>query len=108
MERLHLADFCDLVGGETQIIDPKHPASAPTYRKPMPTILDKNGKETLESIKAKEERRKLEDYWEKSRENSWFITRPWMCDIKEYNATLVSTFMWVRQHTPVYSTGEQH
>ncbi|GAA5998434.1 uncharacterized protein JCM10292_002691 [Rhodotorula paludigena] len=94
MERLHLADFCDLVGGETQIIDPKHPASAPTYRKPMPTVLDKNGKETLESIKAKEERRKLEDYWEKSRENSWFITRPWMCDIKEYNATLVSTFMW--------------
>ncbi|GAA5855842.1 hypothetical protein JCM9279_003335 [Rhodotorula babjevae] len=94
MERLHLADFCDLVGGNATNIDPEHPASPPTYRKSMPTLLGPDGKETAASIEAKAERRRIEDVWENDRKNSWFFTRPWMCDIPEYNATIVSTFMW--------------
>ncbi|GAA6059003.1 hypothetical protein JCM10212_001713 [Sporobolomyces blumeae] len=104
MERLHLADFCDLVGGEATNISPKHNASAPTYRKPMPTLVDLDGSETKASIKAKEERRRLEDSWE-AREQSWFFTRPWMCDIKEYNATIINTFIWgMEDMEEVYST----
>ncbi|GAA6040517.1 hypothetical protein JCM8097_005444 [Rhodosporidiobolus ruineniae] len=93
MERLHLSDFCDLIGGTLHNINPKHPASPPIYRKPMPTILGPDGLETAESIKAKEERIKLEDEWE-AREKSWYFTRPWVCDIAEYNATVINTFLW--------------
>lgn len=100
MERLHLADFCELVGGEATNINPNHTASAPIYRKPMPTILGSDGKETEASIRAKEDRIKLEDSWE-ARQNSWFFTRPWVCDIKEYNATIINTFLWVtRDYCP--------
>lgn len=94
MERLHLADFCEFVGGEATNISPNHTASAPIYRKPMPTILGADGKETEASIRAKEDRIRLEDSWE-ARQNSWFFTRPWVCDIKEYNATIITTFLWV-------------
>ncbi|GAA5915909.1 hypothetical protein JCM6882_001759 [Rhodosporidiobolus microsporus] len=93
MERLHLSDFCDLVGGQLHNISPKHPASPPIYRKKMPTVLGPDGQETEESIKAKEERIKLEDEWE-AREKSWFFTRPWVCDIQAYNATVINTFLW--------------
>ncbi|GAA6016278.1 hypothetical protein JCM10207_000455 [Rhodosporidiobolus poonsookiae] len=93
MERLHLSDFCDLVGGQLHNISPKHPGSPPVYRKPMPTVLGPDGQETAESIKAKEERIKLEDEWE-AREKSWYFTRPWVCDIAPYNATVINTFLW--------------
>ncbi|BGP49632.1 hypothetical protein JCM10450v2_005533 [Rhodotorula kratochvilovae] len=105
MERLHLADFCDLIGGNATNINPEHPASAPTYRKPLPTILGEDGQETEASIQAKAERRRLEDQWENERKDSWFYTRPWMCDIPEYNATIVSTFMWgLEDMEEVFST----
>ncbi|GAA5983907.1 hypothetical protein JCM5350_001787 [Sporobolomyces pararoseus] len=106
MERLHLADFCELVGGEATNINPNHTASAPIYRKPMPTILGSDGKETEASIRAKEDRIKLEDSWE-ARQNSWFFTRPWVCDIKEYNATIINTFLWgLEDMESVYSPEE--
>ncbi|GAA5895694.1 uncharacterized protein JCM6883_001591 [Sporobolomyces salmoneus] len=93
MERLHLADFCDFVGGEATNISPNHTASAPIYRKPMPTILGPDGKETEASIRTKQDRIWLEDSWE-ARQASWHFTRPWTCDVKEYNATIISTFLW--------------
>jgi len=74
-------------------INPKHSAAPPIYRKPVPAVLNDAGEETAESLLAKEERRKLEDSWE-AREQSWFFTRPWVCDIKEYNATIINTFLW--------------
>lgn len=94
MERLHLSDFCDMVGGNLTNITPKHPASPKTYRKPMPTILGPDGLETADSIRLKQERIAWEDHME-NRENSWYFTRPWVCDLKEYNATLVNIFAWV-------------
>ncbi|GAA5864751.1 hypothetical protein JCM8547_008297 [Rhodosporidiobolus lusitaniae] len=93
MERLHNSDLCDLIGGQMHNINPKHPASPPIYRKPMPTVLGPDGQETAESIKAKEDRRALEDSWE-ARENSWYFTRPWVCDIAAYNTTIINTFLW--------------
>ena len=74
-------------------IHPKHSAAPPVYRKPIQAILNDAGEETPESLLAKEERRKLEDSWD-AREQSWFFTRPWVCDIKEYNATIINTFLW--------------
>ncbi|GAA5986110.1 hypothetical protein JCM11641_004714 [Rhodosporidiobolus odoratus] len=93
MERLHLSDFCDLIGGQLHNINPKHPASPPIYRKSLPTVLGPDGQETAESINAKAARRQLEDEWE-GREKSWFFTRPWVCDIEAYNATVINTFLW--------------
>lgn len=95
MERLHLSEFCDFVGGDLHHITPRHPASPPIYRKKLPTLLDANGDESEESKRRKEERRKKEDQWEFDRVKSWNITRPWVCDIKEYGATIVSSFHWV-------------
>lgn len=94
MERLHLSDFCDFVGGDLVNISPNHTASPPTYRKQMPVVLGKDGKETQASIDNREFRIAIEDHWE-NRPNSWFYTRPWYCNVKEYNATLVSVFAWV-------------
>lgn len=94
MERLHLTDFCNLIGGNLTNINPTHPASPPVFRRPPPTILNSNGVETAASIIAKEARIALENTWD-SRQASWFYTRPWVCDISEYNATLVSVFTWV-------------
>ncbi|BGP22156.1 hypothetical protein JCM10295v2_001034 [Rhodotorula toruloides] len=94
MERLHLSEFCDFVGGDLQHITPRHPASPPLYRKKLPTLLDADGNESEESKRRKEERRKNEDEWEFDRVKSWNITRPWVCDIKEYGATIVSSFHW--------------
>ncbi|BGP29360.1 hypothetical protein JCM10296v2_001099 [Rhodotorula toruloides] len=94
MERLHLSEFCDFVGGDLHHITPRHPASPPIYRKKLPTLLNAYGEETEESKRRKEERRKKEDQWEFDRAKSWNITRPWVCDIKEYGATIVSSFHW--------------
>lgn len=96
MERIHLAEFCDFVGGDLHHITPRHPASPPIYRKELPTLLDENGNESDESRRRKAERRKKEDEWEFGREAGWNNTRPWVCDVKEYGATLVSSFHWVR------------
>ncbi|KAM0750730.1 hypothetical protein T439DRAFT_238448 [Meredithblackwellia eburnea MCA 4105] len=96
MERLHLIDFCNFLGGNLSNIDPHHPASPPTYRKPMPTILGADGKETTASIEAKQARRAAEDMWD-DRPNSWFYTRPWVCDLKEYNTTMINVFTWGMQ-----------
>ncbi|KAI5478939.1 hypothetical protein MNV49_004460 [Pseudohyphozyma bogoriensis] len=96
MERLHVADFCDFVGGKLVNVDPKHPASPPTYRKPMPTIIGQDGEETIFSIEAKRKRREKEDEWE-DRPKSWFYTRPWYCDVEEYGATLINVFTWGMQ-----------
>lgn len=94
MERLHLTDFCNFLGGNLTNIDPHHPASPPTYRKTMPTILGTDGQETEASKEAKIKRRASEDMWE-NRPQSWFYTRPWVCDLKEYNSTIINVFTWV-------------
>ena len=95
MERLHLTDFCNLVGGNLTNIDPHHPSSPPIFRRPPPTRFDEHGQETPGSIEAKRARIEAENSWD-NRPASWFFTRPWVCDIKEYNATVVSVFTWVR------------
>lgn len=95
MERLHLNDFCILVGGVLTNIDPSHPASPPIYRKQLPTILGPDGLETSESIEAKALRVIYENQWD-DRPSSWPITRPNVCDVKEYGATIISVFTWVR------------
>lgn len=94
IERLHINDFCDFVGGTLTNIDPHHPASPPTYHKPMPTELDADGQETAASLAAKEARRALESSWETEKQASWPYTRPWVCDIPRYGATIVSVFAW--------------
>ena len=95
MERLHLNDFCNLVGGVLTNIVPSHPASPPIYRKQLPTFLGPDGIETAQSIEAKRLRVMYENIWD-DRPSSWPITRPNVCDVKEYGATIISVFTWVR------------
>jgi hypothetical protein len=94
MERLHLNDFCDLVGGEATNINPMHVASPPPFHKSIQPVYDRDGSETPESKMARQERKRAESEWE-NREHSWYYTRPWVCDVKEYNFTLINTFTWV-------------
>ena len=94
MERLHLNDFCDLVGGEATNINPMHVASPPPFHKSIQPVYDRDGTETPESKMARQERKRAESEWE-NREHSWYYTRPWVCDVKEYNFTLINTFTWV-------------
>jgi len=95
IERLHINDFCELVGGTLHNIDPNHPASPPLYHKPLPTALDSRGHETAESKAAKAARAELELNWEQNKASSWPYTRPWVCDLgPRYNATVVSVFAW--------------
>lgn len=94
MERLHLNDFCDLVGGEATNINPLHVAAPPPFHKPIQPVYDRDGSETAESKQARQDRKRLESLWEE-REHSWFYTRPWVCDVKEYNFTMINTFTWV-------------
>ncbi|KAK4690851.1 hypothetical protein P7C70_g9476, partial [Phenoliferia sp. Uapishka_3] len=93
MERLHLSDFCNFMGGNLTNIPPHHPASPPVYRKPMPTIIGSDGNETAASVEAKTARRVMEDRWE-NRKGSYVQNRPWVCDLKEYNSTVISVFTW--------------
>lgn len=95
IERLHINDFCDLVGGTLHNIDPNHPASPPLYHKPLPTLLDSRGTETAASLAAKAARAELELNWQQNKQASWPYTRPWVCDLgPKYNATVVSVFAW--------------
>lgn len=94
MERLHLNDFCDLVGGEAINIHPNHLASPPPYHKSIKPVFGADGLETAESKMARRQRKQLEDAWER-REHTWNYMRPWVCDVKEYNFTMLFTFAWV-------------
>ncbi|POY74635.1 hypothetical protein BMF94_2396 [Rhodotorula taiwanensis] len=76
IDRYHLRDFCDFVGGKLTNINPEHPASPPMYRDPA----------------ADAERRKLEDQWSKRPTEGWELTTPWVCDVQRYGATLVNVF----------------
>ncbi|POY73499.1 hypothetical protein BMF94_3436 [Rhodotorula taiwanensis] len=93
MERLHLNDFCDLVGGEAINIHPNHLASPPPYHKSIKPVFGADGLETAESKMARRQRKQLEDAWER-REHTWNYMRPWVCDVKEYNFTMLFTFAW--------------
>lgn len=94
MERLHVTDFCNFVGGNLTNIDPHHPASPDVYRLPMANHLGLDGIETSESKQLRRDRWSLEDEWD-DRPESWFFTRPWVCDVEEYGATIINVFTWV-------------
>ncbi|SCV74946.1 BQ2448_7975 [Microbotryum intermedium] len=94
MDRLHNNDWCEFVGGNKINVDPEHPWSPPIVRKVMPTILGDDGGETQESIEAKAARAQSEDEWGSRRGHNWYQTRPWICDLQEYNATVINVFNW--------------
>ncbi|KDE05354.1 hypothetical protein MVLG_04268 [Microbotryum lychnidis-dioicae p1A1 Lamole] len=94
MDRLHNNDWCGFVGGNKINVDPDHPWSPPIVRKEMPTMLGDDGKETQDYIDAKVARAQSEDQWGSRKGDNWFQTRPWVCDLQEYNATVVNVFTW--------------
>lgn len=95
MERLHLNDFCDFVGGEAININPLHIASPAPFHKSLQPVYDSTGAETPASQQARQDRQRIEREWEE-REGSWSYTRPWVCNVQEYNFTMINTFTCVR------------
>ncbi|BGP53177.1 hypothetical protein JCM8202_003693 [Rhodotorula sphaerocarpa] len=91
MERLHLNDFCDFVGGEAINVNPLHIASPAPFHKSLQPVYDSTGAETPASQQARQDRQRIEREWEE-REGSWFYTRPWVCNVQEYNFTMINTF----------------
>ncbi|GAA5820609.1 hypothetical protein JCM11251_003074 [Rhodosporidiobolus azoricus] len=78
IDRFHLKDFCEFVGGILTLITPDHPACPPMWR----------------MAGADEGRRQKEDIWEGRPREGWELTNPWVCDVKEYGATLINVFTW--------------
>ncbi|GAA6042075.1 hypothetical protein JCM8097_004096 [Rhodosporidiobolus ruineniae] len=78
IDRFHLKDFCEFVGGRLELVTPDHPACPPMWRMP-------GGDET---------RRQKEKAWEGRPREGWELTNPWVCDVPEYGATVVNVFTW--------------
>ncbi|SCZ88201.1 BZ3500_MvSof-1268-A1-R1_Chr2-1g04255 [Microbotryum saponariae] len=87
IDRFHLKDFCELVKGELTLIDPKHPESPPPHR----------SSEHLSPGVSEEERnrrKEKEATWEKRPTEGHVLTNPWVCNVQEYNFTLINVFTW--------------
>ncbi|BGP16631.1 hypothetical protein JCM10213_000453 [Rhodosporidiobolus nylandii] len=78
IDRFHLKDFCEFVGGKLELVTPDHPACPPMWKMPG----------------ADEARRKKEEAWEGRPREGWELTNPWVCDVEEYGTTLVNVFTW--------------
>ncbi|GAA6048631.1 hypothetical protein JCM3770_002066 [Rhodotorula araucariae] len=78
IDRFHLKDFCEFVGGRLELISLTHPACPPMYRVPG----------------ADKEQREWEDKWANRPDDGQALTQPWVCDIAEYGTTLVNVFTW--------------
>ncbi|SCV72175.1 BQ2448_4869 [Microbotryum intermedium] len=87
IDRFHLKDFCELVKGELTLIDPKHPASPPPHR--SSTSLPPEVSE-----EERNRRKEKEAFWVKRPTEGHVLTNPWVCDVKEYNFTLINVFTW--------------
>ncbi|GAA5999929.1 hypothetical protein JCM10207_005976 [Rhodosporidiobolus poonsookiae] len=78
IDRFHLKDFCEFVGGRLELITPDHPASPPMWRMPD----------------GDNARRQKEDFWAGRPREGWELTNPWVCDVPEYGTTIVNVFTW--------------
>ncbi|SGY20852.1 BQ5605_C016g08156 [Microbotryum silenes-dioicae] len=87
IDRFHLKDFCELVKGELTLIDPKHPASPPPHRSSehLPPGV---------SEEDRNRRKEKEATWEKRPTEGHVLTNPWVCNVQEYNLTLINVFTW--------------
>lgn len=94
IDRFHLIDFCELVGGSLFLVTPSHPASPKSYHLPHIPEMGPDGKETAASRETETKRLKLEASWEGRSQEAMGLTRPWVCDIEEYGTTLVNVFTW--------------
>ncbi|BGP55572.1 hypothetical protein JCM8202v2_003177 [Rhodotorula sphaerocarpa] len=91
IDRYHLRDFCDFVGGVQTNIGPEHPASPAMYRDPH----------------ADSARRKLEDKWNKRPAEGWELTAPWVCDVERYGTTLLNVFTFGLEGAESFFQGER-
>jgi hypothetical protein len=94
IDRYHLKDFCDFVGGELSNIHPSHQASPAPWRSPKKQELGLDGQETPESLSRRKARQALEKFWEKRPSEGHQLTSPWVCDVPEYGFTLINVFNW--------------
>ncbi|GAA6064655.1 hypothetical protein JCM10212_005241 [Sporobolomyces blumeae] len=78
IDRFHLKDFCEFVGGRLELVTPDHPASPAMWKKPNADPL----------------RREQEERWQNRPREGWELTQPWICDVQEYGTTIVNVFTW--------------
>ncbi|KPV75034.1 uncharacterized protein RHOBADRAFT_53936 [Rhodotorula graminis WP1] len=78
IDRFHLKDFCEFVGGRLELVTVDHPACPPPY-----LVAD-----------ADSERREWEQKWANRPDDGQALTQPWVCDIEEYGTTIVNVFTW--------------
>ncbi|GAA5843635.1 hypothetical protein JCM9279_000818 [Rhodotorula babjevae] len=78
IDRFHLKDFCEFVGGRLELVTVDHPACPAPY-----LVAD-----------ADSERREWEQKWANRPDDGQALTQPWVCDIEEYGTTIVNVFTW--------------
>ncbi|KAM0791620.1 hypothetical protein ACM66B_006059 [Microbotryomycetes sp. NB124-2] len=102
IDRYHLKDFCDFVGGNLELVTTDHKAAPKPYRLKMRAQMDSSGQETYESVQKKKARREQEERWEKRPREGQELTNPWVCDVPEYGTTLVNVFNFGLQGAEEY------
>jgi hypothetical protein len=78
IDRFHLKDFCEFVGGRLELITVDHQASPAMWKKPG----------------GDSKRREWETKWAERPREGQELTNPWVCDVPEYGTTLVNVFTW--------------
>lgn len=78
IDRFHLKDFCEFVGGKLELIGTDHQASPGMWKKPG----------------GDRERRDWEKNWSERPREGQELTNPWICDVEEYGTTLINVFTW--------------
>ena len=78
IDRFHLKDFCEFVGGRLELIGTDHQANPAMWKKPG----------------GDRERRDWEKNWSERPREGQELTNPWICDVEEYGTTLINVFTW--------------
>ncbi|KAK4047254.1 hypothetical protein OIV83_005558 [Microbotryomycetes sp. JL201] len=107
IDRYHLKDFCEFVGGKLELVTTDHDAAPRPYKLKLRAEMDASGDETAESIEKKRRRREQEDRWERRPREGQELTNPWVCDVAEYGTTLVNVFNFGLQGAEEYFETER-
>ncbi|KAK4047966.1 hypothetical protein OIO90_006004 [Microbotryomycetes sp. JL221] len=102
IDRYHLKDFCEFVGGRLELVTTDHVASPQPYRLKHQLELDSQGQETTNSVNKRIQQTQQQERWEARPREGQELTNPWVCDIAEYGTTLINVFNFGLQGAEEY------
>lgn len=92
IDRFHLKDFCDLVGGNLFNVGTNHPAHPMAYSAAHIVEMGSSGEESDASKERWRLHQEKESFWGSRGIEGQLLTNPWVCDIQEYGFTMINVF----------------